>query len=637
MLFKYRPRPIHIGADIDDGEDVFLEPALLETHVHILGPPGVGKTRLLLGIAKQLFKRPDATTIIINPKGDLIRMARDAAVNAGQGSRLILFDPADSDHIIGYNPLRPNGLSIANHAKAAREGICSAWGQDSFDKTPQLARFLFVALCAVRELEMTLVEAVQLLRAGSIIRSQVLARLQNPFVREALEYLDSLREARQEELVASTLARLEAFVMDDTIRPIITQQAHALDLGEVIENSEILLVNLEQFKPLRPDDVKLLGRLIINDIVAHVFSRSGARRPVFLLIDECHTFATQDLCLSLDQGRELGLHCILAHQFLGQLLREDPSGLLLGSVTESARTKIVFGGMSTRNLEEVAKELFLGDFDPLEVKDEIETLELEPVESTRRVPTVGYSESEESSTTRTTGRSQTSLHGESDTTGESHSYGSSTSQSTGTIVQDSDGEIIVLTPEGDDLQVGHQEGSSMATVESTVETSMESHTRSRSHSVQRATTRGTSEQEGTTKGRGTSRSRTVALTPFYEYLKRYRVSSRTFWTFEEFIVRSMQRLQRQSKAHFVLKKPAASPIFVCAADVRTPFVPQRLLAPALQRICSRPIYATPLQIEHEEAQRRRALVRIPDGRTIEVKPHAGKLISYKRNKGSSEA
>ena len=47
-------------------------------------------------------------------------------------------------------------------------------------------------------------------------------------------------------------------------RRMVTQQVRGMTLDSVIGEKKILLVNLEQFRPLRTDDVRLLGRFIVN-------------------------------------------------------------------------------------------------------------------------------------------------------------------------------------------------------------------------------------------------------------------------------------------------------------------------------------------------------------------------------------
>jgi hypothetical protein len=173
-------------------------------------------------------------------------MARDWAFTAGYTKRLLWFDFGD-EQPIGYNPLWQTDLPVATHAKALREAIRSAWGQSSFDQTPQLARLLFLALAVARTLRLTLADAVMMLRSGpsgSSFRQSLLGNLSEPFLYEALSWFDSLNERRQEELSASTLARLEAFVSDPIINRVLTHP-QPLDISAALASNKILVVNLE--------------------------------------------------------------------------------------------------------------------------------------------------------------------------------------------------------------------------------------------------------------------------------------------------------------------------------------------------------------------------------------------------------
>jgi len=387
-----------LGTNIQTNCEVQLVQKLLEeNHVHIIGATRTGKTRLMRHIATDLAQDPNATIILMNPKGSFGRDTRDDLIKMGMTDRLVVLDP--NDHMrgisIGYDFLRPNGLPVAVHAKAVREVLRAGFGQANFDNTAQLARWLYLSICASRSLNLTLVEALQILYPNSPIRKALLPRIEDPFVKGALTYLDSLDEGRQDQLLAPTIARLEAFVTDETIRHIIGQQRHSIDISDVIANKQVLIVNLEQNRPLRFDDVKLLGRLIVNDVIAKVFERDPrqAHHPVYLLIDEVQTFLTADLCRILDQGHEVGLHLLVAHQYMKQLDLEDGNDILRESVLNDASVKIVFRLNSTADAKFFGRELFFGQFSPWMVKDEITGLELEPVEETRASRTRGRSAS----------------------------------------------------------------------------------------------------------------------------------------------------------------------------------------------------------------------------------------------------
>jgi hypothetical protein len=59
---------------------------------------------------------------------------------------------------------------------------------------------------------------------------------------------------------------------------------------------------------------------------------------------------TKDICEILDGGRKFGLHLILAHQHLKQLMLKDSE--VYYSVLGNARTKVVFGGAYESSYDE---------------------------------------------------------------------------------------------------------------------------------------------------------------------------------------------------------------------------------------------------------------------------------------------
>src|SRR6266404_5192056 len=191
-------KPLFLGREVNTGEPISLRRKWFETHFHVLGPPDSGKTRLLLWIFEYLAQIPRATIILVNPKGDLARNARDWALGHGMSKRLLLFDPADKEFVIGYNPLSPNGLPVATHAKAVREAVRSAWGQSSFDQTPQLARLLYMSIAVSLSLGHTMLDALRLLRSGpegSRVRKVLLRALASGTARGERDLIAFLEDA----------------------------------------------------------------------------------------------------------------------------------------------------------------------------------------------------------------------------------------------------------------------------------------------------------------------------------------------------------------------------------------------------------------------------------------------------------
>ncbi len=616
MAFKnYSPRGIawavrrhglELGTAATTKRPVRLALDWLATGLHVIGPTGSGKSRLLLHLLRQLITLPRSTVIVLSPKGAFGRMARDLCIQLGLVPRLTIFDPSDPDFTVGYNPLRPNALSIATQAKAVRDAVLAGHGQTDTDKTQQLARHLLLALYAARERELTLVEAASLLRAGSRLRPAVLGALNDPVMREALEHFHRLRPERQDQLAASTLARLETATTDPLLRRILSHST-SLDLSEVIRNHGILIVDVRQYQPLRPTDVKFLGRLLVNDLLAHIFARTEATPdPVYLVIDEVEVFATEDLSRAFDQARELGLRTIVGHQHLEQLILEGNRQLRV-SVDTDLRSKIVFGGLPVAQLEELVPDLFLEAFDPRSVKDELTHLELDPVETRRAVPTFTIGSSRGTtfahsksvsahyarsvahtlSASHTQGTARTQTHGHAMSEGEVATVGDGAGLTSGVTVLP-DCEVISSHNLSDIHHTGTGWSQSTITSESTADTDTrtdqfgESDTWTRSRGG--AHTRG----DSTTKSSVGSVSTSVSHQPFYEYRKRRVPSSRTFWTREEFLTEWVKTLRRLPQAHFVAKVPGKPAVAIRAAFVPTPRVSDRLLLEARARLRTLP-------------------------------------------------
>ena len=377
-----------------------------------------------------------------------------------------------------------------------------------------------------------------------------------------------------------------------------------------------MLVNLEIGRPLRLDDVKLLGRFIVNDVVNHVFGRKPSpHEPVYLILDEVQNFATRDLCSILDMGRELGLHCILAHQDLGQLRSEDETGALYASVRGCARTKFYFGGLATEDLDVVVRDGCIEQYNPYKVKDELTTLSLDPIESRREVTTQGRSIGTSAGIARGKSRARNRVstvgfsmsEGESSTDGESTGTTGSSGHVSGTQFGLGAGETML--PTGEIIETSNEiDGTSDADIYSQSDMQTETHTRG-THSSQ-----GFQESSAVGEAEGTQQTRTLNVTgarnsstsrvPFYEYKKEHRVSSRTFQTEQEFLTEHLQKLMGQPEAHAFVKTPGRPGRFLELPWVPTPWISARMREAGLKRVFDRPFYFHPTETHEKECRSR---------------------------------
>jgi hypothetical protein len=124
----------------------------------------------------------------------------------------------------------------------------------------------------------------------------------------------------------------------------------------------------------------------VSDVIQTAFQLK-LKRPIFLIVDEFSQFVTPDFSFILDQARKVNLKCILAHQHLAQVKEEDPQ--VFSAALTNTSHKLVMGGLSNADLEILAGELFIDEWDFDERKLEIQRTYFHPHESRRTIQ--GYS------------------------------------------------------------------------------------------------------------------------------------------------------------------------------------------------------------------------------------------------------
>jgi hypothetical protein len=178
------PAGLLLGSNLATSQPVFLTPALLATHLQILGSTGVGKTFLMEALIKSLIMQGFSVTVI-DPNADLYhRLLAFCAWLSLQKPQLQLhrrvvpFDVADTRNICGFNPVARNARVMTYQVVALMESIRKAWGQGSFEESPRLARWLFNVAYALVSANLTLVQAQHLVNpASNPMRSAITGRI----------------------------------------------------------------------------------------------------------------------------------------------------------------------------------------------------------------------------------------------------------------------------------------------------------------------------------------------------------------------------------------------------------------------------------------------------------------------------
>lgn len=162
-------------------------------------------------------------------------------------------------------------------------------------------------------------------------------------------------EASLQNMVPYITSKLNQFIGNDVMRPIIAQQKSTLNFRKIMDDQQILLVNLSKGK-LGEMNSNLLGMIVIGKLLMAALSRVDTpeedRKDFYVYLDEFQNFLTDTVDTILAEARKYRLILNIAHQFIGQL-EEMPT--IKDSIFGNVGTKVAFR-IGVDDAEFLAKE-----------------------------------------------------------------------------------------------------------------------------------------------------------------------------------------------------------------------------------------------------------------------------------------
>lgn len=365
------------------GERIELDNKDLETHLHLIGSSGTGKSKMAEWIAREIIRR-DEGLCVIDPHGSLYDDILNWLTYLRSDKEIILFNPSYEKRVVGFNPFIFLGGDVSIQVDRMVKATLKAWGEADIYKTPRLVRWLRCLYYVLLEKNYSLEYARYLLSfKDKEVRQFLVSKIGSDLIRNEFEELAGLNRLNDFiEQVESTKNRLFPLMDSRQIRRIVGLDNNIIDLKDIIENGKVLLVNLQPKEGvLSSESSRLLGTLLLSEIWEISKYRKKDKlgnKPsnFFVMIDEFQLFLTPDIPEMLVQSRKYGIHMILCHQFLSQLEEEDKK--IYGAVMNSAKTKIVFGDLSDEDATIMARNLFPGQIDLKRIKFLIEQTKFWP-------------------------------------------------------------------------------------------------------------------------------------------------------------------------------------------------------------------------------------------------------------------
>lgn len=555
-------------ANFDLDQDDFYNHLLDELYAAlIVGPPGMGKSKLIEAVIQHLIYRQDRPCVVLlDPGAATAQQIERWALSDGRAEHTLIFDPAEEHYALAYNPLaRTEGLALGLQAKLVQEAIFAALrlderGRDSIYYAPMVKQVLYHLMHLLIETGCSLPEIPYLLASRPTGQAAaIIEQAKTEQVREFWQDLQKLSPSQRQQTLGLLQAELLSFVTSEPIQRMMALPDRSLNFSQFIEEGGLFIADLEAGTTLTSGDSKLLTNLLISSVVRACFARPPyTGREVHLILEEAGDIEfSSDISLILRRARKQRLRFWVLNQDLTSMRERDP--VIFAMLWANITHRIAFGDLTFRDLELLAPEFYGEELNLQETKQELERTFFEPRESQRTI----------------THESSLDSYAESYGEAEGSSWGAG--ESLAHIYSEEHGLLPLFTPEA----VSRIEG--------------QTHSSAGSHSSSHGSVSGHADVHG------------ESTVPFYEMVERRELASREFWSLQEQLHRAAVKLKQLPKGKIALKR-RGQPVEI----LKVPYIPDLPPPQNHQQLRERifrnsPHYATLEEITKERAERTRAL------------------------------
>jgi len=316
-------------------------------HMHVIGATGTGKSTFLQScIAQDIYLGNGVA--VLDPHGDLIEGILPY-IPEHRHKDVIIIDPSDSEFPVGFNILTAHSdiekEILASDLVAVFRRLSTSFGD-------QMHSVLANAILAFVESSEggTLIDLRRFLIEKSY-RDAFLKTVSDPSV---VYYWQKEYPLLKSSSIGPILTRLDMFLRPKAIRNMVAQKK-SLDFENVLDSQKIVFIKLSQGL-IGAENSYLLGTFFVSKIYQAAMARQAQsksdRKPFYLYIDEFQNFITPSMSSILSGTRKYGLGCVLAHQDMIQLQRQDTE--LASAVISNAGTRVCFrlGDIDAKRFED---------------------------------------------------------------------------------------------------------------------------------------------------------------------------------------------------------------------------------------------------------------------------------------------
>lgn len=344
-----------------------------ESHIHILGSTGEGKSKFLemmvsLDIDALISGKSKSGVCFIDSSqnGNTMRKVLNYCIKRNF-QKVLVIDPRHIDkhgYVVPINPIKYKAPSEAIQAHVA-DSIRVTWQTEDFSQEAVITTYLPYIIDALHSGGYTLTDSECF--TIPVLASQRQQILNNPklnlITRATLSAAFSEREAMKE--FRPTARRLNPFY--HSVMKKMLGSKEGVNFYDLVTGGWVILANLFPQGVFEERHQRLLGTIIINEILRTI-SRIKEAHPTYnvpyqLYIDECGHYATKKIADILYYARQSGVRLCLAHQEFHQIKNED----VLAALKSQAKTKVLFYTLSYDDRMAMIKLMYGGELSDREV------------------------------------------------------------------------------------------------------------------------------------------------------------------------------------------------------------------------------------------------------------------------------
>lgn len=290
-------------------------------HMAVSGPTGSGKSTLLRNLILADIHQ-GVGLCAIDPKDDLIDGIL-GLIPKHREQDIVLFDVADVDFPLGFNPLHGvpaerRSLATGELVAVFRRYFADSWGV-------RLEHILTNVILALLETPQTTLLDIPRLLLEPSFGQWVLGHVSNPGVRQffQLEYEAMLRH--RGDALQPILNKVGPWLAYPELRNVVGQVRSSFDLRRVMDEGKVLLVRTPQ-GALGESVSSLLNAFLVAKIQLAAHSRADTpperRRRFVLYCDEFQNYDTSSFERIIVEARAFGLGLVCSNQYPEQLSRQ---------------------------------------------------------------------------------------------------------------------------------------------------------------------------------------------------------------------------------------------------------------------------------------------------------------------------